>query len=346
MNKIAVIGCFFAGMPVSDGQGVKTKILTEELEQTLGLESVLRIDTYGWRKCPFRLFWNVFSVVRKYNNVLFLTDEGGIKIFPYLLQLANLAGKCKIHYYVVGGWLGKYLDQSLFATSILKKLDAIYVEIPAMARDLEERGFQNVVLVNKFRRMVPASGANVRLSWSAPYKLCYFSRVMKEKGIEDAIAATVQLNKRAGFEKYTLDIFGTIQESYKEAFDKLIQSTPSCVAYKGVVDFRKSTDVLKTYFAMLFPTFYASEGYPNAVVDAFAAGLPVVATRWNYNEDIIRDHEDGMLVNVGDIGQIVAAVEEMAETPSLYRKMRIQCLDRCLEYLPGNAVAKVLAQLK
>lgn len=346
MNKIAVIGCFFAGMPVSDGQGVKTKILTEELELMLGLESVLRIDTYEWRKCPHRLFWNVYSAVRKYNNVLFLTDEGGIKIFPYLLQLVNFVGKCKIHYYVVGGWLGKYLDRSSFAASILKKLDAIYVEIPAMARELEERGFQNVVLVNKFRRMVPVSSASVQLSWCAPYKLCYFSRVMKEKGIEEAIEATVKLNQRAGFEKYTLDIFGSIQESYTEEFSKLIRNSPSCVVYKGVVDFQKSTDVLKTYFAMLFPTFYASEGYPNAIVDAFAAGLPVVATRWNYNEDIIHDHEDGILIDVSDIEQLITAVEEMAETPSLYRKMRIQCLDRCSEYLPENAVAKLIAQLR
>lgn len=346
MKRIAIIGKFDTDNGVSDGQAVKTNILTQEIERACGTENVARISTYCWKKNPFALFAKSILAVWRYENVMFLTDEGGIKVFPWLLRWVNISGKCRIHYYVVGGWLSNYLDRSEKATKSLQKLDAIYVEVPAMLRELEERGFRNGVLVNKFRRMTPVCAEDLELHPSAPYRLCYFSRVMKEKGIEECIAAVKMANERAGFAKYTLDIFGSVNEPYQETFEALSREFPHYIRYGGIVDFQKSAAVLKEYFAMLFPTFYASEGYPNAVVDAFAAGLPVIATRWNYNADIIRDREDGILVDVGSVEQIVAAVEELTNDPDGYKTMRLNCLARCTEYLPENAIAKVIAQLK
>ena len=346
LNKITIIGLYCTDEEVSNGQSVKTRIVTEEIEKALDVGCVKRIDTYGWRKNPFKLFINCIMAVRNSTNVMFLTDEGGIKVFPRLLRWANTGGKCKLHYYVVGGWLHKYLDRSETAVTDLQKLDAIYVEVPAMLRELEERGFTNGVLVNKFRRMTPVEPDDLDLKPSAPYKLCYFSRVMKEKGVEECMEAVKLVNEQAGFEKYTLDIYGSVNEPYRESFDMQVKHFPPYIRYGGIIDFQKSAAVLKNYFAMLFPTYYASEGYPNAVVDAFAAGLPVVATRWNYNADIIRDHEDGILIDVGSVEQIVAAVEELADNPTLYKKMRLNCIARCVEFQPESAIAKVIAKLR
>lgn len=346
MMKVAIIGKYDTANGVSDGQAVKTNIVAEEIERRFGKNAVRRINTYNWKKNPAKLFSNCLHAVWKCDNVLFLTDEGGIKVFPKLLRLANIMGRCKIHYYVVGGWLHTYLDRSKEAVADLQKLDAIYVEVPAMLRELEERGFRNGVLLNKFRRMTPVSREALNLKPQAPYKLCYFSRVMKEKGVEECIAAVKLANERAGFTKYILDIFGSINEPYRETFEEMAKTFPGYIRYGGIVDFQKSGSVLKDYVAMLFPTYYTSEGYPNAVVDAFAAGLPVIATRWNYNADIIRDHKDGILVDVGNVEQIIEALEELTADLDAYGTMRLNCLDRCAEYLPENAIAKVVAQLK
>ena len=346
MKKITIIGLFCRDTEVSNGQSVKTRIVTQEIEKALGAESVARVDTFGWKRNPVKLFADCLYAVRNSSNVMFLTDEGGIRVFPWLLRWANAGNRCKLHYYVVGGWLSGYLDRSPRAVSDLQKLDAIYVEVPAMLRELEERGFVNGVLVNKFRGMTPVSPEELDMAPEAPYRLCYFSRVMKEKSIEECMEAVKLANRQAGFEKYTLDIFGSVNEPYRDTFANLQKQFPPYIRYGGIVDFQDSTRVLKTYFAMLFPTYYASEGYPNAVVDAFAAGLPVIATRWNYNADIIRHREDGILVDTGSVTQIVDAVEELAANSRLYETMRRNCVARCREYLPQNAVAKVISQLK
>lgn len=346
MKEVTIIGKFFGGMPVSDGQSVKTKILTEEFERVFGADQVKKIDTVGWKKHPFKLLAQSIKAVNSSKNVVFMTDENGTKVFPFLLRRANVTGRCKLHYYVIGGWLSRYLDRSKTAMKNLKKLDAIYVEVPAMQRELETRGFENVVLVNKFRRLTKIESNALEMDPKPPYKMCFFSRVMKEKGIEDAIAAVEKANEQAGYIKYTLDIFGAIHDGYQEKFEKLMQQVPEYVKYGGIVDFQKSSDVLKTYFALLFPTFYTSEGYPNAVVDAFAAGLPIIATRWNYNGDIIHDGKDGILVDVKNVEQIVSAMERLAKDSTAYAKMRINCLARCEEYLPEHAIRKVVEQMK
>lgn len=345
-KKITVIGHFGTGEKVADGQSVKTRIVTQELEKVLGAERIHRVDTYGWRKNPMKLFCGCVRAVQNSENVMFMTDEGGIQVFPRLLHLTNIFKQCKLHYYVVGGWLSTYLDTNPSAAGILKKLDAVYVELSGMERDLRSRGFTNVVLVNKFRRMTPVDAATLNMNPEPPYKLCYFSRVMKEKGVEECVEAVKRANTGAGFTKYTLDIFGAIHPPYRQEFEKLTGTFGSDIRYGGVVDFQSSGSVLKDYAAMLFPTYYASEGYPNAVVDAFAAGLPIIATRWNFNTEVINDYQDGILVDVRNVEQIMEAMEYMTSDSERYAGMRRNCLARCREYLPEAAVSKVIEQLK
>lgn len=346
MRKISVIGFFGGNQNVSDGQGVKTKIVTEELEKAFGADNVKRVDTCNWKKNPLKLFSNIVRAVRNSENVMFLTAEGGLKIFPTLLLMANIDNRCKLHYYVVGGWLGRFLDQNKSSAKILKRLDAIYVELPAMLEDLNRRGFANIVFVNKFRRMNIADESITNQTPAEPFKLCYFSRVMKEKGVEECIESVKLANQRAGRVKFTLDIYGTVNSLYKDTFENAMKSFPDYIKYGGVVDFQHSTDVLKDYFAMLFPTFYPGEGYPNTVVDAYAAGLPVIATRWNYNEDIIRENEDGVFVDVGNVEQLADAMDHLTDDLEHYQTMRKNCLDRCRDYLPENAIRKVIEQMK
>lgn len=346
MRKLSVVGFFGGNQNVSDGQGVKTKIVTEELEKVFGADNVKRVATYKWKRNPLKLFCNFVSAVWSSENVMFLTAEGGLKVFPTLLHIANIGKRCKLHYYVVGGWLGRFLDQNTSSVSVLKRLDAIYVELPAMLKDLEKRGFENVVLVNKFRRMNIADETCTDETPCEPFKLCFFSRVMKEKGVEDCIDAAKLANKRAGRVKFSLDIYGAVNPLYKETFEEAMKSFPDYIRYGGIVDFQHSTDVLKNYFAMMFPTFYPNEGYPNTVVDAYAAGLPVIATRWNYNEDIIRENEDGVFVDVGNVEQLADAMEYLSGDLEHHRAMRKNCLARCTEYLPENAIKKVIEKLK
>lgn len=64
-----------------------------------------------------------------------------------------------------------------------------------------------------------------------------------------------------------------------------------------------------------------SEGTPLALIEAQAAGLPVVATDVGGVRDIIVEGRTGFLVKCGDVGSIAAAIERLAADPELRTRL-------------------------
>jgi len=62
-----------------------------------------------------------------------------------------------------------------------------------------------------------------------------------------------------------------------------------------------------------------SESLSNAILEAMAAGRPVVATRVGGNPELVRDRETGLLVAPEDEGALAAALETVLASPRLAR---------------------------
>lgn len=147
-------------------------------------------------------------------------------------------------------------------------------------------------------------------------KLCTFSRVMKEKGIEDAINAVVTANAVLEFQAFSLDIYGQVWGEYKERFDDIQKAFPKYVRYCGSVDADESVDVLKAYFALLLPTYYEGEGFAGTLIDAYSAGVPVIATDWRYNSEFVTDNTE-FVYPTGDQKALIDILTNVAVNPSL-----------------------------
>jgi len=343
MKKVAIVGYFGDGGVVSDGQGVKTTIISKELINLYGNKQVKIVNTYNWRSNPLKLVLNCILALIICKNIVFLTDENGVNVFPKFFVILNKLFFRKIHYYVVGGWLTDYLKNKNKLKKYMRKIDAIYVELKSMKENLKNQDLSNVFYVNKFRRINSISQNSLKLYSESPYKLCTFSRVLKEKGIEEAIKAVNNVNNKYNKIIFKLDIYGTIDEGYKENFFDILRKQPDYINYCGVVDFGKSTDTLKEYFALLFPTYYRSEGYPNTFVDAFSAGLPIIASNFKYNAEIIKSGVDGLIYNPENPVALSEVLLNIYENPEIINSMKINCLNRCSEFLPEKAI-KVLVE--
>ncbi|WP_035052224.1 glycosyltransferase family 4 protein [Carnobacterium pleistocenium] len=343
MKKVAVVGYHGDGQVTTDGQGVKTSIITSELINVYGEGQVKIVNTYNWRKNAVKLAINCIIAIVTCENVVFLTDENGVKVFPKFFISLNKIFNKKLHYYVVGGWLTEYLQSDKKVKKYIKKLDGVYVELKSMHTGLKNQGLNNVVYINKFRRIKPVSIDSLKKFDKPPYRLCTFSRVLKEKGIEDAIEAVNNINREYSENIFELDIYGTIDESYRERFTDILDSQPDYIKYCGIVDFEKSTETLKAYFALLFPTYYKSEGYPNTFVDAFSAGLPIIASNYKYNSEIICSGKDGIIYDSEDPNALTHELKKIYNKPEIIYDMKINCLNRCSEFLPEKAI-KILAE--
>ena len=60
-----------------------------------------------------------------------------------------------------------------------------------------------------------------------------------------------------------------------------------------------------------------SEGTPVGIIEAMAAGLPVVSTRHAGIPDVVIENETGFLVDEGDINTMAKAIIKLAENRKL-----------------------------
>ncbi len=346
MKKISVIGHFGFGFQCLDGQTVKTKIITEELENQLGYEQVLKIDTYGGLKTLFKSPFQVFSALKNAKNIIIFPAHNGLRVYAPLLSIFKKFFKNrKIHYVVIGGWLPEFIKDKKCLKEVLKDFDGIYVETNTMKKALESQGFSNVVVMPNCKNLNVLSEDELVYPEGIPYKLCTFSRVSKEKGIGDAVRVVTEVNEKLGYTAFTLDIYGQVDQDQTEWFENLKSTFPDFVKYGGLVPFDKSTEVLKDYFALLFPTYYAGEGFAGTLIDAFSAGVPVIASDWSYNSEIVEHGKTGRIYSLDNKNGLENILEYLIENKEKWNEMKKICLEKANDYLPSKVVGDFIKYL-
>jgi glycosyltransferase involved in cell wall biosynthesis len=85
----------------------------------------------------------------------------------------------------------------------------------------------------------------------------------------------------------------------------------------------------------VLPSLY--EGFPNALCEAMASGLPVIATNCGTVADIITDRQNGLLVSPNSIDSLVAALTLLMDNPDLRLKLGVKA-ESVVERFSINAV--------
>lgn len=337
-HKVVVIGKFGAGEKVYDGQAIKTRIFASAIESLPDQCELMKINTFGWKKNPFKLFSQTISATNKCDDVIFMTDEGGIKVFPWLLLLANWKQRCRLHYVVVGGWLVHVLKRHKFISACLRRFDGIYVETRAMKKGLEELQFQNVHILLNCKPLVPLKEDELTINTETPHRLCIFSRIMREKGIDEAVSAVIAANEYYKKTVFTLDIYGQVDDRQENWFEELSATFPPEIRYCGVVPFDESVETIRPYFALLFPTKFFTEGIPGTIIDAYAAGVPVISSEWENFSDIVDHGITGIGYSFEEPQQLEDILIGVARDPMMIQDMKKNCLIKAQDYLPNNVL--------
>lgn len=335
---IGICGHFGGGHTFLDGQTVKTKNLANELERIYGENEVMKVDTYGGVKHFPILIIKLVKLLFCCQNVIVLPAQNGLRVVATLYAYLNLMLHRKLHYVVIGGWLPEFLADKNRLIKQLKKFSGIYVETITMKNALESIGFLNIFVMPNFKNIHILDKDELVYSKCEPYQLCTFSRVMKEKGIEDAIKAVTNINKANNRTVYELDIYGQIAPDQESWFESLQANFPSYIRYRGLVDHNQSVNVVKEYFALLFPTHFFTEGIPGTILDAYAAGVPIISSRWESFHDIIDDGKTGIGYEFSNTEELTSLLANFAEHPRDILALKNNCLEKAKSYLPKNVV--------
>ena len=344
-SEATVFGHFGFGKILLNGQTAKTKIVTEELERYFGKDEIVKTDTHGGKKALLKLPIKVIHALKHSDNIIMLPAQNGVRILSPLLTLLNKFFHRKLHYVVIGGWLPSFLENYPKLIRNLKKFNGIFVETETMRKALNKMGFENVYVMPNCKKLQILKEDELVYSTNKPFKVCTFSRVMKEKGIEDAVNAVKAINEKYDEVIFSLDIYGTVDENQTEWFESLTASFPSYISYNGSVSFDKSTECIRNYHALLFPTYYEGEGFAGTLIDAMAAGVPVIASDWKYNVEIVKNNKTGVIYSVGSKECFINKLSYCFENFEEWNKMKLFCIEEAGNYTPEKVVSALIKEL-
>ncbi len=327
-DKICVCGHFGFGQNLLNGQTIKTKIVAEELDRVYGSENIIKIDTAGGIKELPRIWWQGFIASCKCKNIITLLSDNGLKAVLPAFLFYKLLFHNKISHLCLGAELARYLKRTPWVAQLMHKVDVLYAETNVLEKALNESGYKNVCILPNCKRLQPIKENYLKLVWNEPYKLCMFARVMKEKGVEDAVRVINEINNEAGRIVYKLDIYGQVDAKQVEWFDNLKNEFTSAITYGGLVPFNESVKVLKDYFALLFPTKFYVEGVPGTIIDAYASGLPVISSKWESFADVVDDKVTGYGYEFDNLAALKNLLMNIANNPEMITSLKKNCLQK------------------
>ncbi len=102
--------------------------------------------------------------------------------------------------------------------------------------------------------------------------------------------------------------FKVIREAYKQAHR---------VIFLGKVPIGETLYHYPLFSVKVLPSLI--EGLSQSLLEAMAMGVPVVATRAGGNPNLIRDPENGLLLDDQDIRTLASHIKSLYETPKFGR---------------------------
>ena len=345
MNKMSVLVICHLTESKSNGQISKTRDVISFLKKHGFIVDVLN---YG----SFNIFEKVFSsknIMKKYDNIVLM--PGGKRALFYYINLITKLKKVNTHYVAIGGWVLNLLNDPKNRKHFekLKKFKGIYLQNTKTVDAFKTNGFNNVFYISSFSSKLPISEEQAKqkaLSYTnrTKFNFCFFARVERTKGVLLACDAINRAIKKYPNKEISFDIYGEIKdETLRDELSKIIEKNQQ-ISYRGVLSSVDCLTILSSYFCMLFPTFYKGEGTPHTIIESFMAGLPVIASKWAYNSELIEDKNTGLLfdLNNDELFEKICWAIENCEQLSI---ISIECFKKSKIYDPEKLLLPLLNNL-
>jgi len=180
-----------------------------------------------------------------------------------------------------------------------------------------------------------ANMAGKRRSPASRSKAIYAGKLSWGKGITDLLRVADALPN------VDFLLIGEIMEEIRPA----IERAPSNVTAIGALPRSQVIERLFLGDLFVFPSVRAVEGFPNAVLEAMAAGLPIVSTRVGSVGEMIEEGRGGRLTAPADVRALTEAIRELAADQGLARRIGEYNREVCLKKFRFSTVFQDLSAI-
>ncbi len=285
---------------------VELRVLETEGGRGRGLQRVLRIGLL-----VFRMFVTVpkVDVVTLHCCTPGLPVKGGgvlllSRLFRKSVIIRKFAGT---DYRFFGIWRGK------LAEFVLRHADLYLPETQDLVAQATERGLDNVRWFPNHR---PFQFSDVDDPWRDRKTACkhfvYVGHVRECKGMCVLAEAARKLP-----DGVTIDVYGP----WFDDLDRHVFDNSTNIQYRGSLKPEEVVPTMREYDAFVLPTTASTEGHPGAVLEAYAAGLPVITSRIGAIPEIV-DENVGIFVEPKNAQDLCQAMIRLSQDDELFRRLR------------------------
>lgn len=339
MEKILFIGDCGNFKNTSNGVYAKNIQLFNRLKEVF--VTLKHVNTNNWKKNPSVLL-NVLRSIWQYRKKDIIISLNTYSSYKLIKIVKRLFPSIRLNYFVIGGILPNFISQlEMKQRECYSIVKWFMVESQEMKRKMELLGYKNVIHIPNFKKIayIPEKSTET----SVPFRFVFLSRIIPEKGCDLIMEATRRINKEIGEDKFLVHFYGKIDDSYESQFLKIINEIPNA-EYKGFLNLAdvSNYDVLASYSAMLFSTFWKGEGFPGILIDAMIAGTPVIASEWGYNTEIIENGTTGIIIKSKNVDELANAMNSFICNHSKVAEMTRHCRIQAMEYDTAKVLNKDL----
>ena len=310
MKKVIFVGWVRTGKQPVDGETTKNQYIIAELKKYC---KVTVLDFYQKNRHPWIYLQALWAFITQPKATIVLSTSAK-NVYGMLKLFKALHVRRDIIHWVVGGNLGKLVQKGRYQAEVLNYVKFNLVQCKGMIAELETAGVINARLVSNFKPITyypDIEKAIANRKSSDKLRFVFLSRIMPDKGCNYIMTAVKLLNEQGYSDKFTVDFYGKVDAGYKTVFEEHVESL-SNVNYYGLLNLKSKEgyDQLATYDAMLFPSFWRGEGFAGVFIDAFIAGLPVLASDWGHNADSIINGKTGLIFPVHHVEALRQVMED------------------------------------
>lgn len=199
----------------------------------------------------------------------------------------------------------------VLSRAMVRELEAIGVDVSAIER------IPNGVDADRFRAVSRRPAAETGRETT----ILYLGRLSREKGIDVLIRAVAFIAARPGLR---LQIAGTGRHG--PALRRLVRR----LGLEGVAEFlepvERVEDLLQEADVFVMPS--RGEGMSNAMLEAMASALPVIASRVAGNVALVQDRVTGLLFTPDCAEELARALEQVIDDPAAAARMGLRARER------------------
>jgi glycogen synthase len=166
-----------------------------------------------------------------------------------------------------------------------------------------------------------------------PARLFYHGRVDRRKGVLDFLRALPDV---PGEWTATVSGIGPDVDAAQALADEL--ALGDLVRFTGYAEYDRVPELYRAHDVFVSPTY--AEGFSNTILEAMASGHAVVSCRSVGVVDCVRDGENGLLTEPGDVPALAAALGRVVTDGALRERLAAAALAECRETYSWTAVGR------